>query len=197
VAGEEGLRNVAFECGDAQVHRFAEGRFDLVISRFGTMFFGDPVAAFGNIGRALRPGGRLVMMVWQAKEQNEWAVAIEGILGGGDDELDPFSLGDPGPTTGILEAAGFVDVAFTDVRRPVFYGPDADAALGWVRGFSSTKKALAGRDSGAAVGRLRELMVGHLNRHGVWFDSAAWIVSARLRYCPPPGSARAGSRSGP
>jgi ubiquinone/menaquinone biosynthesis C-methylase UbiE len=59
----EGLRNVAFERADAQVYRFPQERFDLAISRFGTMFFDDPVAAFANIVRALRPTGRMVMMV--------------------------------------------------------------------------------------------------------------------------------------
>ena len=80
LAREDGLRNIAFECADAQVHRFPDHRFDLAISRFGTMFFGDPVAAFTNIGRALHPAGRLVMMVWQAREHNEWQVAIDRIL---------------------------------------------------------------------------------------------------------------------
>src|SRR6266511_4054002 len=76
----EGLRNVTFERADAQVHRFPPKHFDLTISRFGTMFFNDPVAAFANIGRALRPAGRLVMLVWQGHERNEWAVAIHGSL---------------------------------------------------------------------------------------------------------------------
>ena len=61
----EGLRNVRFEQADAQVHRFPSEHFDVVISRFGTMFFADPIAAFSNIRRALRSEGRLVMMVWQ------------------------------------------------------------------------------------------------------------------------------------
>src|SRR5262249_26983602 len=65
LARAEGLRNVTFERADAQVWRFPQGRFDLAISRFGTMFFDDPVAAFANVRRALRPAGRLVMMVWQ------------------------------------------------------------------------------------------------------------------------------------
>ena len=64
LARAQGIRNVTFERADAQVHRFPQGRFDLAISRFGTMFFADPVAAFANVGRALRPDGRLVMMVW-------------------------------------------------------------------------------------------------------------------------------------
>ena len=57
-------RNVSFVQADAQAHRFRPGCFDLAISRFGTMFFADPVAASTNIGRALRPGGRLVQLVW-------------------------------------------------------------------------------------------------------------------------------------
>jgi ubiquinone/menaquinone biosynthesis C-methylase UbiE len=65
LARAEGLRNVTFEHANAQVHRFPHERFDLATSRFGTMFFDDPGAAFANIRRALRPAGRLVMMVWQ------------------------------------------------------------------------------------------------------------------------------------
>ena len=193
-ARDEGVRNVAFECGDAQVHPFPVGEFDLAISRFGTMFFADPVAAFGNIRRALRPHGRLVMLVWQAKEQNEWAVEIERILGADGDSADAFSLGDPTTTTAILEAAGFAEVALAGVGRPVHYGPDVDTALGWVRGFASTNNTLHRLDPAAAehaLGRLRELMAQHRTGDGVWFDSAAWIVRASRRA----GSARTGRRS--
>jgi SAM-dependent methyltransferase len=197
VAAEEGLRNVAFECADAEVHRFPEGGFDLAVSRFGTMFFGDPVAAFGNIRRALRPGGRLVMMVWQARERNEWAVALDRVLGTGGDlpGADAFSLGDPDTTAAVLDAAGFADVSCTDVRRPVHYGPDVDAAVDWVRGFTSTRQALDRAADGAAdtLDRLRALMAEHRHDDGVWFDSGAWIVRAS----PRAGSARAGSRTGP
>ena len=107
LARAEGLRNVTFEHADAQVHRFPQERFDLAISRFGTMFFDDPVAAFANIGRALRPAGRLVMMVWQAHERNEWDVAIRQSLGAAEGPVavasegpDPFSLADPPTVTG-------------------------------------------------------------------------------------------------
>jgi ubiquinone/menaquinone biosynthesis C-methylase UbiE len=72
LARVEQLRNVTFERADAQVYRFPQEHFDLAISRFGTMFFDDPATAFANIGRALRPAGRLVMIVWQAGELNEW-----------------------------------------------------------------------------------------------------------------------------
>jgi SAM-dependent methyltransferase len=188
LAQEEGLRNVAFECADAAVHRFPGRRFDLAISRFGTMFFRDPAAAFANIARALRPGGRLVMIVWQASERNEWAVAIDESLAADDDEmqavdaLDAFSLADPAAVGAILQAAGFADVTFTDVQRPVYYGPDADAALAWVGGFTSTKQALERMDQPAAaqaLTRLRETLAEHRSPDGVWFDSSAWIVTAR------------------
>ncbi len=102
LAHADELLNVAFECADAQVYRFPPGRFDLAISRFGTMFFQEPAAAFANIRRALRPGGRLVMMVWQAQDRNEWDVTIRQSLGGSLAPAafapagpDPFSLADP------------------------------------------------------------------------------------------------------
>jgi SAM-dependent methyltransferase len=189
LARAEGLRNVTFEHADAQVHRFPHERFDLAISRFGTMFFDDPGAAFANIRRALRPAGRLVMMVWQAHERNEWDVAIHQSLGAAEGPVaipsggpDPFSLADPPAVTQILEAAGFADVAFTDVREPVYYGPDVAAALDWVRGFACTSEVLKRLDRVAAAraaGRLREALAAHLSDDGVWFNSRAWIVTAR------------------
>ena len=188
LARAEGLRNVTFEHANAQVHRFPPGRFDLAISRFGTMFFDDPGSAFANIGRALRPAGRLVMMVWQARERNEWDAAIHQSLGAAEQAVtlpsggpDPFSLADPPAVTEILEAAGFADIAFADVREPVYYGPDVAAALDWVRGFACTSNVLKRLDPAAAAraaGRLREMLAAHLSDDGVWLNSRAWIVSA-------------------
>src|SRR6185437_932954 len=108
LARAEGLDNVEFERANAQTYRFPPERFDLAISRCGTMFFADPVAAFTNIGRALRPGGRLVMMVWQAHDRNEWDAAIQRSLTGPEGSAaiasagpDPFSLADPPAVTRI------------------------------------------------------------------------------------------------
>lgn len=186
LARAQGVPNVTFERADAQVHRFPPERFDLAMSRFGTMFFQDPVAGFANVGRALRPAGRLVMMVWQADERNEWDVAIRYSLAGTEGSAaagsDAFSLADTPAVTGILEAAGFADVAFTAVHELVYYGADVSAALDWVRGFACTREILSRLDPAAvedALGRLREMLAGHLSGDGVWFDSRAWIVSAR------------------
>jgi SAM-dependent methyltransferase len=189
LASAEGLGNVTFEHANAQNYRFPQGRFDLAISRFGTMFFDDPGAAFANIGRALRPAGRLVMMVWQAHERNEWDVAIhqslspaEGPVPAASGGPDPFSLADPPAVKELLAAAGFTDIAFADVREPVYYGPDVAAALDWVRSFASTKNALERLDPAAAaraLERLREAVAAQLSDDGVWFNSRAWIVTAR------------------
>jgi SAM-dependent methyltransferase len=184
LAQAEGLGNVSFEHADGQVHRFPPEHFDLAISRFGTMFFDDPAAAFANIRRALRPAGRLVMMVWQAADRNEWDVVIRQSLaaGGPAGGPDPFSLADPPTVTELLEAAGFADVEFTDVREPVYYGPDVAAALGWVRGFTCTSEALKRLDAASAeraIARLSDALATHLGDDGVWFGSRAWIVTAR------------------
>jgi SAM-dependent methyltransferase len=187
----EGLINVTFVHADAQLHPFRPERFDVAISRFGTMFFPDPLVAFANIARTLRSAGRLVMMVWQAHERNEWSVALEHSLAGAERALpppraasDPFSLADPGTIVRTLDAAGFADVTFTDVYEPVYYGPDVATALDWVRGFASTNEVLRSLDPAAAqrtLERLRETIAAHAGANGVWFDSRAWIVAARRR----------------
>jgi SAM-dependent methyltransferase len=182
---EEGLRNVGFEQGDAQVQAFPAAHFDLCISRFGVMFFADPAAAFANIGRAMRPGARLVLMVWQSQERNEWATTIQRALAPGtvaSASADvPFSLSDPAVATGILTTAGFASVVFAEVYEPVFYGPDVDAAYDAVIGLGFAKEALAGVDAaaaGEALQRLRALLDAHLAADGVLFDSRAWIITA-------------------
>jgi SAM-dependent methyltransferase/pimeloyl-ACP methyl ester carboxylesterase len=184
---EEGLSNVAFERGDAQSHPLPPGHFDLIISRFGTMFFADPIAAFTHLAHAARPGARLVMLVWQAEEHNEWATSIRQVLTGGarlapGPGLDPFSMADPEVVRSILGAAGFVEVGFVDVREPVYYGPDAAAALELVRDMKQPRDVLARLDAAAAqraLTALRELLVAHETGTGVLFDSRAWLVTAR------------------
>jgi SAM-dependent methyltransferase len=188
----EHLDNVHYELGDAQVHRFDPARFDVAISRFGTMFFSDPAAAFANIAAALRPDGRLVLLVWQPYAHNEWAQAIDAALGdaappappGG----DPFSLGDATATTGILEGAGFDEIHLEDVHEPVLYGHDPDAALAFIQGFQSTSAALATRseaERARTLTRLREMLAAHhSDEGGVMLDSRSWLITARRRRPP-------------
>ena len=185
----ERIDNVRYELGDAQVHRFDRARFDVAISRFGTMFFSDPAAAFANIAAALRPEARLVLLVWQRLEHNEWARAIDAALGDAvqptQPGADPFSLGDAEATARVLEGAGFDGVRFEDVHEPVRYGDDLDAALAFVRGFQNTNAALAGMNDGEAartVERLRAMLAAHYSeQRGVLLDSRSWLITARRR----------------
>jgi SAM-dependent methyltransferase len=185
----EGLGNVTYVRADAQVHPFPPSHFDLSISRFGTMFFADPVAAFTNIGRALRPGARLVQMVWQHQDRDEWFTAVRDAISGmtatvpaDADTLRPFSLADPVVTRQFLATAGFTDVAFTDVREPVYYGPDSATAFDAVVRLQHARELLANLDPplvGPARQRLRAVLAAHQTDDGVLFDSRAWIVTAR------------------
>ncbi|MBW0114203.1 class I SAM-dependent methyltransferase [Pseudonocardia abyssalis] len=187
LSANEGLSNVTYEQADAQVHPFPAAHFDLCISRFGTMFFADPVAAFTNIGRALRPGGRLVLLVWQERDRNEWASVIRGALTDSPAVPrgpDAFSLADPAVTEDLLVAAGFTDVGFTDVHEPVHYGPDPAAAFDNVFRLPGYAELLADLDAPAAEQartRLRAVLAAHATDGGVAFDSRAWITTARLR----------------
>ena len=190
LAAAEGMHNVRFELGDAQVHGFLPQHYDVAISRYGTMFFANPTAAFRNIGGALRPGGRLVMMVWQAHEANEWSVAVEQALAPysaspniAPGAHDHFSLADPGTVERILGAAGFVDVKFADAREPVYYGESIDAAMEWVRGFRFVRNVLQRLDAAAAaqlLSSLRDALAKKSSENGVWFDAREWIVTGHL-----------------
>jgi ubiquinone/menaquinone biosynthesis C-methylase UbiE len=183
------LPNITYEQADAQLHPFPPTHFDLCISRFGTMFFADPVAAFTNIGRALRPTARLVLLVWQARDRNEWATAIRQALTPAKPTPtkptsgpDAFSLADPTTTEGILTTAGFAEVNFTDVHEPVYYGPDTATAYNAVLRLWDVKDQLANVDAATADQtrtRLRATLEKHKTNDGVYFDSRAWLITAR------------------
>jgi SAM-dependent methyltransferase len=114
-----GLRNVTLMLADAQVHPFAPASVDLVTSRLGVMFFADPVAAFRNLVGALRPGGRLVMAVWAPLAENiHWqipfAIAVKHLGPPAPQPAHapgPHAFGDRAYLRGILDAAGFAEVA--------------------------------------------------------------------------------------
>jgi SAM-dependent methyltransferase len=115
---ESGLGNVTLVQADAQVHRFEVGRFDLIASRFGVMFFADPVAAFSNFFSALRPDGRLCFVCWAPLEENRhWLIPYEVALRHLGSPAPtpphmpgPLAFSDPGYVRSILERAGFAAV---------------------------------------------------------------------------------------
>lgn len=188
-AVDEGLTNVAFEQVDAQVHPFDQGAFDVAISRTGAMFFGNPAAAFANIARALRPGGRLCLLVWQGVEPNHWIRDFRDALAAGrelpmppPDAPGPFSLADPDRTRSILDAAGFADVGLAESQAPMWFGEDAETAFAFQRGMGITDFLLEGLDETARAGALKALRAtieAHETPEGVLYPSATWIVTAR------------------
>jgi SAM-dependent methyltransferase len=185
-AARAGIGNARFEVGDAQVYPFEPGAADAVISKTGAMFFGDPVEAFGNLARALRPGGRMALLVWQTAAENEWFLEISTALAGGRDRPapppdapGPFSLSDPDRARALLTAAGFEDVAFEGIREPMGFGRDAEAAYDFIVGLLGWMlEGLDDADRAEALGALRASLAAHETEAGVVFGSAMWLVTA-------------------
>ena len=188
-AEAEGLANVRFEQADAQVHPFDDEAFDVAISSFGAMFFADPVAAFANIGRALRPGGRMVLLAWREMERNEWLTAIRGAVAVGrrlpeppSNAPGPFGLADADHVRRVLDAAGFVDVTLEEIDEPVDFGTDADDAFAFLSTFGVTRgltQDLDEHDRNRALDALRRTLVEHETDQGVVLGTSAWLISAR------------------
>lgn len=135
-AEDDGLSNVGFMRGDAQVHPFAADWFDVAISQFGVMFFTDPVIAFANIRQALRPGGRLAFVCPQTAGHCEWYQATGEAFGetGRTPNEGMFSLADPDLTTRILTAAGYLHVHIQPLVTSLFFGRDVPEAVAFFTG---------------------------------------------------------------
>jgi SAM-dependent methyltransferase len=188
-AAHDGLSNVQFERGDAQVHPFPPEAFDVALSRFGIMFFDDPVAAFTNIARALRPGGRLAFLCWQETLRNEYiAVPLGAALAhvpvpdvGGPDMPGPFSLADPGRIEEVLTEARLEHVATVPLEAQMRLGEDADDAVEFLGGtglaralLESVEPAVAQR----ALHAVRDALRPYERPDGVHMGGAAWLVTA-------------------
>jgi SAM-dependent methyltransferase len=189
LAAAEGLSNVRFEQADAQVHAFDAEAYDVVLSEMGGMFFGDPVAAYRNLRRALRPGGRLVLSAWRGLDANEWVRTIFTTLAPGRDVPSPppgvpspFSLADPDYARAMLTEAGYEDIGLEAVDDPFYAGRDADDAyafiseLGIVHGLLHDQDE---QDQEHALADLRSVLAGHATPAGVFLQAAGWIISAR------------------
>jgi SAM-dependent methyltransferase len=186
-----GLANAAFRQGDAQVEPLEPGRFDTVISRFGVMFFADPVAAFANIRSATRPGGRLVFACWQPLAANQWILVPGAALA---EHLPPpapapaggpgmFAFEDPDRLRPILAAAGWQDVEITSEHASILVGGggSVDDAVEFLRTATQGRTMLAGADAAAAARALasvRAALTPFADADGVHLDAAVWLVQA-------------------
>jgi SAM-dependent methyltransferase len=195
LADAAGLGNVRFRRGDCQVDALTADDdatpYDVAISRFGVMFFDDPVAAFANVARVLRPGGRLAFVSWAPMAQQEWLTVpftalAEHVPAAG---LAPapgpgmFGLSDPEMLADVLRRAGWVDVAVDSERRSMVAGGSVDDAVGLVMSSGVGRAAMAGVPddvAGVAVAAVRAALAGHVTARGVELAGVALVTTARV-----------------
>jgi SAM-dependent methyltransferase len=191
-AATAGAANVSFVQADASAATPPGAPFDRLFSRFGSMFFAEPGAAFGNLKSLIRPGGRADLAVWAPARDNLWIAAMMGVLGR---HLElpapvprapgPFALDDPDYIHALLGGAGFVDidiVAWDGMQQVGGAGSSPESAVAFVLEALSFGELLA--DAAPAVqsavsAELIALFAQHAGPDGVAMPARAWFVTAR------------------
>lgn len=189
-AGKSSLKNVRFVQADAQVASLDEA-FDLVFSRFGVMFFEDPVAGFANLKKALAPGGRVSFVCWQPLPNNPWmlvpvSAAAKHLPMGPPPEPGapgPFSFADPDRVEGILREAGFGDVSVEGHESHMVLGAggDVDRATSLILEVGPIANPLRENPDArpGVMAAVREALEPYTTPEGVKLASAVWLVCAR------------------
>jgi SAM-dependent methyltransferase len=184
----KGCKRVRFVQADAQVFPFEPASFDAAFSRFGVMFFADPVAAFMNIRRALKPGGRLAFVCWRALEENAldilplkaaW-VHLPPQPAHDPEAPGPFAFANPDRVRGILERAGFTEIGIVAHDELVGSG-DLASMLAVCSRVGALGKILRENPEllAATVPAVRSALAAHDGPEGVRLNAATWIVTAR------------------
>jgi len=185
--------NVEIRLADAQTSPIESGEFDALFSRFGVMFFADPVAAFANLRSALRIGGRMSFVCWQPIVENFWmtipAMAVASHIPVKRPEPNapgPFAFADIDRVHGILESAGFQNVQHEAIRESLFVagGEPLDGAVALLLRIGPTGAAIREANAGpelldAIRASVREAIAPYETPEGVRMPSGAWIVSAQ------------------
>jgi len=186
---------IEWQEADAAAAPFAAGGFDLLVSRFGVMFFSDPVEAFRNLRRALRPGGRLAMVCWRPMPDNAWVAAPRAAMlqvlpapaAMPPDAPGPFAFADAARVGAILAQAGFAGIASAAVDAPLEISTDgaADTALEAAVQFAiqvgPAAALLRDTDPAArerAVGAVREALGERVRGGSPALEAACWIYTA-------------------
>ena len=177
---------------DATVYPFDPESFDLLVSRFGVMFFADPVLSFRNLRSALRPKGRLVFACWREPRENGWMMAplmavykhVPKLPQLGPEDPGPFSFADEARVKRILSEAGFVDIAMEacPLTFDVAAGKGLEAAVQGALEIGPASRALEGHPpevAAAAIGSIREALAPFAKGQAVLLPGAIWIVTAR------------------
>ncbi|HKJ94158.1 MAG TPA: methyltransferase domain-containing protein, partial [Gammaproteobacteria bacterium] len=187
------LTHVAFLAADVERYPFEE-RFDLCFSRFGMMFFANPVAAMRNVRRALKPGGRLMFIVWRGMEDNPWLAVPKAIVARylpppGENARTcgpgPFSMADTEVVSAQLKVAGFDDVRFERIDGPVRVGRDVEQAVAFQLALGPAGEIF--REAGEEAERrrpeieeaLRRELAAHERDGDIVMASSSWTITAR------------------
>lgn len=183
-----GVGQAEFVEADAQTYAFAPASFDAAFSRFGVMFFADPPAAFANIRKALKPGGRLAFVCWRPLAENAWMLvpmtaALRHLPPPAPPQPGapgPFAFADPERVRGILAKAGFADVAVEPLEMPLG-GFALEDALKMALRIGPLAALLRENPEAApkAVDDIRAALAERAKDGRVWLDGAVWIVTAR------------------
>ena len=188
-----GLGNVEFIAADVQSYPF-QGDRDFCFSRFGMMFFSNPVGAMRNVRRALKPGGGLMFIVWRAIEDNPWAAMAKQVVLGflpppGENAQTcgpgPFSMASTSVVSAQLKAAGFVDAEFQPIEGPVMIGSTVEQALEFQLALGPAGEIFreAGAEAERRRGEIEQALRAALSRYTqdgkVVMQSASWTVTAR------------------
>ncbi|WP_040833619.1 class I SAM-dependent methyltransferase [Nocardia brevicatena] len=185
-ARSENITNISFQQGDAQVHPLPAGEFDVASSRFGIMFFADPVAAFTNIARALRPAGRLVFTAMTSPVGTDLGTVFGSLTphlqySGPKDGHGPTSFSDPDHVRAVLSEAGFTDIACTWTEADGIWGSDTADAAEFIMGWGPIRHQLS-RVGQAAEADARDTLLDVLRPFerpdGVRLRGTAWLVTA-------------------
>ncbi|MFC9425748.1 class I SAM-dependent methyltransferase [Streptomyces sp. NPDC056987] len=182
----EGIDNVTFEQGDAQVHPFPDRGFDVLISRGGVMFFTDHIAAFTHLGHALAPAGQLAFLGPRPGGSDSAYARATAALSPFLHEASPAATGmgsllDPARIHQVLAAAGFTDIDVAAAEAPMTFGADAGDAADFIFAMGPTRHNL--RDAApAAITRIRAAVHDALTEFettdGVCIPGSVWIVTA-------------------
>ena len=192
-AATEKLSNVRFVAADVQTYSF-EREFDFGFSRFGMMFFANPVLAMRNVRSALKPGARLMFITWRALADNPWLAMPKAVVsrflpppGENADTCGPgpFSMASTEVVSAQLRAAGFTDCTFERIDGLVMIGRDVEQAVDFQLAIGPAGEifreagALAEAHRDEIVAALREALARHARPDGVWMDSSSWTICAR------------------
>ncbi len=191
---DEGITNVTFIEGDALLEQF-EPEYDFVFSRFGTMFFSNPVGGLRNMRSALKPGGTMVHIVWRTRDDNPWLsmakdVVLEFLPPPGEDALTcgpgPFSMADQPMVAKMMEIAGYEDITFERVDAPVFVGRTVEDAMNFQLAIGPAGEVFreAGEEAEAKRDEIEAALSEAINAQkkeadGIVMASSSWVISGR------------------